>query len=349
MKLVLLSDLSLQKPNSSDILTEFRLFQYGSNPAYHMGDIDVVFTQRDAEKIMAAYSRAGIDLMVDYDHQSLDGTSNQKPAAGWAKLYLKEDGLYASVEWTPKAKAMLESKEYKYFSPAVEYDKDEDCDCEDDEEDCECEYKMVRMLPIALTNTPALYNIQALVNSSSGKYTNTRSIDKNALIKKDGSKMAEETKEKTEKELAELQAHVETLKAQRLEMEIGLALDKATAEGRLAPAKRAEFSAIGKELGTKALTLMLSQLPVAVKQNTNAVVEKVEEPSAPTIQLSEFEQQICENRGYDPEMFIKEKKKVMAQFKSHRGNGKSTLFSVNNKNAKKLATQKYGVVIDEGK
>ena len=69
---------------------------------------------------MAADFRSrGVDLVIDYEHQSLQG--ERAPAAGWIKeLEARGDGLWARVEWTQQARDYLEKKEYRYFSPVLQ-------------------------------------------------------------------------------------------------------------------------------------------------------------------------------------------------------------------------------------
>lgn len=56
----------------------------------------------------------GVDLAIDYFHDS------DKEAAAWiSRLTLSEDGneLWAEVEWTKRARVMLNEREVRYFSP----------------------------------------------------------------------------------------------------------------------------------------------------------------------------------------------------------------------------------------
>ena len=58
------------------------------------------------------------DLVFDYGHASV--WSDEAPAAGWIKEIVKKKlGLFARVEWTDKALAHFEAKEYKYVSPTI--------------------------------------------------------------------------------------------------------------------------------------------------------------------------------------------------------------------------------------
>lgn len=72
------------------------------------------------EQMVANYENAGIDIVCDYEHQTLFGDT--APASGWIKkepISLKVEGgeLFAAIGWTDKAKAYIEAKEYRYLSP----------------------------------------------------------------------------------------------------------------------------------------------------------------------------------------------------------------------------------------
>lgn len=71
------------------------------------------------EQIYTNFSNQSIDIVCDYEHQSL--TTDTAPASGWIKsLSIENDKLYANVEWTDKAKKYISTKEYKYVSPVYD-------------------------------------------------------------------------------------------------------------------------------------------------------------------------------------------------------------------------------------
>lgn len=75
----------------------------------------------DLDAIIRKFRADGVDLVVDYEHQSLSGV--KAPAAGWIKdLAARSDGLYARVDWTLPARQHIEGEEYRYYSPAVLHD-----------------------------------------------------------------------------------------------------------------------------------------------------------------------------------------------------------------------------------
>lgn len=79
-----------------------------------------------AAKLIARDQARASRRVVDYEHQTLLAAQNGQaaPAAGWiAGLEWRDgDGLYARIEWTEKAAAMIAAGEYRYLSPVFPYD-----------------------------------------------------------------------------------------------------------------------------------------------------------------------------------------------------------------------------------
>lgn len=112
------------------------------------GEFDVDDESYKAMK--AQIAKRGVDLVVDYEHQTLKGC--EAPAAGWVKELKLEDGqIKAVVEWTPRGARYLENKEYRYLSPVVNVRK--------------ADNKAVGLHSLALTNTPAIEGMNPIVNS----------------------------------------------------------------------------------------------------------------------------------------------------------------------------------------
>ncbi|MGS5088272.1 phage protease [Hydrogenophaga sp. A37] len=95
-------------------------------------------------------------MLIDYEHRTLravvDGLPN--PAAAWivGLTYLTTGapdgpGLYADIEWTASAAAMVAKSEYRYISPVFPFDPDTG--------------DVLALLHVAITNTPGL-NTDAL-------------------------------------------------------------------------------------------------------------------------------------------------------------------------------------------
>lgn len=80
----------------------------------------------DVEAVLAAFAKGGIDLPIDYDHQTLDADAKAGPvpAAGWIKeLQAREGALWGRVEWTPRAADLIAAREYRFLSPVFRHDK----------------------------------------------------------------------------------------------------------------------------------------------------------------------------------------------------------------------------------
>jgi phage I-like protein len=72
------------------------------------------------QQFIANYE-AGIrkDLRVTAGHDN-GMSGGELPALGWfKKLYAKEDGLWAQMEWTPDGEEAIKNRSYKYFSPEM--------------------------------------------------------------------------------------------------------------------------------------------------------------------------------------------------------------------------------------
>lgn len=105
------------------------------------------------EVIAKTKEQAGaVRIPVDYDHQIDYAAQNGQPAiaAGWmVDFEVREDGVYALIDWTEKALAHLQQKEYRYISPTFTHGKNGEVSC---------------ILRAALTNNPNL-QIKALASA----------------------------------------------------------------------------------------------------------------------------------------------------------------------------------------
>ena len=65
-------------------------------------------------------------ISIDYEHQSFLAATNGQaaPAAGWMVGFewRAGAGLFATVNWTPRAKAYIAADEYRYISPVILFD-----------------------------------------------------------------------------------------------------------------------------------------------------------------------------------------------------------------------------------
>lgn len=102
-------------------------------------------TPDDVTRLIAAFDAQTNDLAIDYEHLTFEKV--ESPAAGWIKELLDKgpEGLWARVEWTPRAAERIRQKEYRYFSPAFAAEKGADG-----------KMHPARLLPCAITNFPAI-------------------------------------------------------------------------------------------------------------------------------------------------------------------------------------------------
>jgi len=103
-------------------------------------------------------------IVVDYDHQTIHAitTGAKAPASGWIGQveWLNGQGLFAQVDWTANAKALIAAEEYRYFSPVIEHDEDTG--------------EVTGVLMGALVNYPALLGMQAVEAALAAQFSTPR-------------------------------------------------------------------------------------------------------------------------------------------------------------------------------
>ncbi|MDI3480799.1 MAG: hypothetical protein PWQ97_454 [Tepidanaerobacteraceae bacterium] len=104
------------------------------------------------KEIINNFNSRANDMVIDYEHQTLEGT--EAPAAGWIKELIDKgkEGLWAKVEWTRRAREYLKNKEYRYLSPVVIQRLSDK--------------RIFDIHSAALTNTPAIDGMAPIVNKN---------------------------------------------------------------------------------------------------------------------------------------------------------------------------------------
>lgn len=101
-------------------------------------------------------------IVIDYDHQTIHTITNGQPApaSGWMNKVEWRDnaGLFASVEWTKKARAFIDEKEYRFISPVLVHDADG---------------TVTGVLLAALVNYPALTGMEPVFTALSSIFGST--------------------------------------------------------------------------------------------------------------------------------------------------------------------------------
>jgi phage I-like protein len=105
-----------------------------------------ILTADIAQRLIAEADARQTPYVLDYEHQSLLTEKNGQPApaaAFFKKLEWRDEGLFATdVDWTPRAKEMVEAGEYRFISPVFYYDDETG--------------HILGIISAALTNSPAL-------------------------------------------------------------------------------------------------------------------------------------------------------------------------------------------------
>lgn len=106
-------------------------------------------TATDAAAVIAALGQN--ELVIDYEHQTLNTSSNGQPApaAGWFRglEFVEGQGLFTTdARWTARAAQHIGAEEYRYISAVFTFDPETGA--------------VEQLLHIALTNNPALDGLQ---------------------------------------------------------------------------------------------------------------------------------------------------------------------------------------------
>jgi phage I-like protein len=308
--------------------TEFRLFRAGEN-ATDKGTF--VFDDEAARLVLEAYAAKGDALMGDYEHQSLSDPPIEAPASAteWVPEVRNGELWATSVKWTDRARAYLESGEYRYFSPAFVHDTKTG--------------RIQRLVNFALTNNPASHQLEPLVAATSkgdsempcpdceamktelaaAKEKCTALEAKIAEFEKKGCESEEEMKGLTARrssvhalvgkssdhealgaltalkaaheELASLRAQLDQEKTARLSAEFATVLDGGVKAGKIQPAQKAFWEEQAKGLGhEKGIAMLKSFIEIAAPQVGATVTAPAE-----VAKLTGVGAEIAENMGLD--------------------------------------------------
>ena len=93
----------------------YTIFPAGENEVEGQGRYLV--TKAAWDMVKAGIDRRGIDLVFDYEHQTIQDV--KAPAAGWCTdwRWTEGVGIEAKITWTEEAAGYLAKGEYRYYSP----------------------------------------------------------------------------------------------------------------------------------------------------------------------------------------------------------------------------------------
>jgi phage I-like protein len=105
-----------------------------------------VMNSSQASLVISNATAKNRDIIIDYEHQSLQSAKNGQPipAAGWfGRMEWREgEGLYAvAIRWTEKASTLISSGEYRFISPVFQFDS---------------QGYVTDIISVSLTNNPAI-------------------------------------------------------------------------------------------------------------------------------------------------------------------------------------------------
>lgn len=175
----------------------------------------------------------GQDILIDYDHQTLnvEKTGKEAPAAGWYNgdeiEWREGQGLFIKPRWTERAAALVAAKEYRFLSAVFPYD---------------AQGRPLELRMTAITNDPGVVGMQALAALSAQPIqpgqpaTPAHAVHKetpmNELLKKLLAKLGIElTGDPTDEQLQKALTELDSLQASAKkapELEAALSAEKAS-------------------------------------------------------------------------------------------------------------------------
>ena len=114
------------------------------SPKWQLADMTLVVDEAARKAIVSEFRRRKIDIVIDYEHQTLKAPENGSaaPAAAWIKdLRADDQGVWGTkIQWTEKAASFIRNGEYRYFSPVALFDQESK--------------RVMALESVALTNVP---------------------------------------------------------------------------------------------------------------------------------------------------------------------------------------------------
>lgn len=119
-----MTDVMSFSEDKRNVPSRIKVVPVGKFKTQAYGEIEITKDKLlDMKKNFESGVRAGgtqTGLPIDIEHGS---TLHKDAAAGWMKnLDIQDDGAYADVEWTPLGKDLLESGQYKFYSPEFHFE-----------------------------------------------------------------------------------------------------------------------------------------------------------------------------------------------------------------------------------
>lgn len=118
---------------------------------------DMEFTGKEAKEIINNFNALSYEPVVDCEHMSL--WRGDYSSCGWVKELTNKgaDGLWATIEWTDYGREQLLTKNKRYVSPVIFFNAQDHRTADN---------IGAKLISVALTATPFLEELDAVVNSS---------------------------------------------------------------------------------------------------------------------------------------------------------------------------------------
>lgn len=262
----------------------------------------------DPERLVEAFKAGGVDLPVDFEHETeFTSTLGARPARGWiVELQARAEGLFGRIDWLADAVQALAARSYRYISPVLYTDADR---------------KTARMLKAAaLVAAPALSGLPALASAQSGDTdmlkdvlvalglpetaTGTDAVSAITLLKAGDPTLfvPKAQHDETVAALSAAQARLDGIEQASATARRTALVDDAIKAGKLAPAARDQYLALAATAfdQTKAA---IDAMPVLLSAGVDTSVEADPTKGAQG-QLSEADRLIVQRLGITEADFI---------------------------------------------
>lgn len=123
-------------------------------------------TKESFDLISAYWQRRGVDILIDYEHES-EFSHGPAPAAGWIRAsdlsWDESRGIIARPQWTERAAEHIRKDEYRYYSQVFDVRRFDGV--------------VIALYSVALTNTPRTNDLTALAARFDAYQTKEESME----------------------------------------------------------------------------------------------------------------------------------------------------------------------------
>lgn len=202
--------------NAAEIQNEIKLAKVGEWKGHQYGTFKLEL--KDLEEIKKNFVNVEIDAVIDLDHATLSYGTGE--AQGWIKeLEIREEELWAKVEWLEHGLELLKSGKYKYISPVLQ---------ENTIDPVTGNNIGWTLHSAAITNRPFIEDLgEVIANNKSNN---------------EGDEDVKKTDEELEAENQELKDKLEKLENEKIESKV----DGAIAANKIRPEQKEALIAMGK-------------------------------------------------------------------------------------------------------